>query len=96
MNRVDNIIRTIASEFHQIFDVNVSLLLFGSRANNTASQYSDIDLAIQHTQELDGNKMRKFQNFIDNMPTLYSVDLLDINDASAELKKQINHSSILL
>ncbi|MDC9715131.1 MAG: nucleotidyltransferase domain-containing protein [Gammaproteobacteria bacterium] len=96
MNRVDNIIRTIANEFHQIFDVNTSLLLFGSRANNTASQYSDIDLAIQHAQELDGNKMRKFQNFIDNIPTLYSVDLLDINDASAELKKQINHSSILL
>ncbi|SMM99925.1 hypothetical protein SPONL_991 [uncultured Candidatus Thioglobus sp.] len=94
--RVDNIIRIIATEFHQIFDVNVSLRLFGSRANKTENQYSDIDLAIQHTQQLDANKMRKFKNFIDNVPTLYSIDLVDVSYANAELKKQIKHNSILL
>ncbi|MBA5249102.1 MAG: nucleotidyltransferase domain-containing protein [Gammaproteobacteria bacterium] len=95
-SRVDNIINLIANEFHRIFDANVALLLFGSRANNTANQYSDIDLAVQHTQKLEGNKMRQFQDFIDNIPTLYSIDLLDVNDASLELKQQIKRNSILL
>lgn len=95
-NRVNNIISLIANEFHRIFDADVALLLFGSRANNTANPYSDIDLAIQHTQKLDSNKMRKFQNFIDDFPTLYSIDLIDMNIVSVQLKKQIEFNNRLL
>lgn len=96
MNRVSNIINAIAAEFHQIFASDADLLLFGSRVNNTANAYSDIDLAIQHQQTLDVDKMRQFQRFVDQIPTLYSIDLVDMDNASAALKQQIQQHSIQL
>jgi predicted nucleotidyltransferase len=94
--RVDNIISNIATEFHQIFDVNTSLLLFGSRANNTASQYSDIDLSIDSKGKLDKGKLLEFKDFIDDFPTLYGIDLMGMNIANAQLKKKIELNNRIL
>jgi predicted nucleotidyltransferase len=94
--RVNNIINAIASEFHRNFDVNATLLLFGSRANNTAIQYSDIDLAIDSKAELHEGKLLKFKDFIDDFPTLYGIDLVDMNAANAQLKKQIELNNRVL
>ena len=58
-------INIIAIEFHYIFDINATLLLFGSRVNNSANQYLDIDLAIESKEELDKGKLLKFKDFID-------------------------------
>lgn len=82
--RVANIISNIATEFYQIFDVNTSLLLFGSRANNTASQYSDVDLSIDSKGKLDKGKLLEFKDFIDDFPTLYGIDLMGMNIVNAQ------------
>jgi predicted nucleotidyltransferase len=82
--RVANIISNIATEFHQIFDVNTSLLLFSSRTNNTASQYSDVDLLIDSKGKLDKGKLLEFKDFIDDFPTLYGIDLMGMNIANVQ------------
>lgn len=94
--RVNNIISNIATEFHQIFDVNTSLLLFSSRANNTANQYSDIDLSIDSKGKLDKGKLLKFKDFIDDFTTLYGIDLMGMNIANAQLKKKIEFNNRIL
>ena len=94
--RVDNIISNIATEFHQIFDVNTSLLLFGSRANNTASQYSNIDLSIDSKGKLDKGKLLEFKGFIDDFSTLYGIDLMGMNIAKCTIKKKIKLNNGIL
>lgn len=94
--RVNNIISNIATEFHQIFDVNTSLLLFGSRANNTVSQYSDVDLLIDSKGKLDKGKLLKLKDFIDDFTTLYGIDLMGINITNAQLKKKIEFNNRIL
>jgi predicted nucleotidyltransferase len=86
--RVANIISNIATEFHHIFDVNTSLLLFSSRTNNTASQYSDVDLLIDSKGKLDKGKLLEFKDFIDDFPTLYGIDLMGMNIAIMHNKKR--------
>ncbi len=96
MNRIKGIINSISQEFHRTFTDDAQLLLFGSRANDTHHAYSDIDLAIQHGGALNKNKLNQFYDFVDNLPTLYSIDLVNMTNASGALKRQIKGNSILL
>lgn len=96
MDRVAQIIELVAKEFKKTFAQEAQLLLFGSRANNSHALYSDIDLAIVHKHTLNQDKLLDFKNFIDDFPTLYSFDLVDMNEANQMLKQQIQHNSIIL
>ena len=96
MNRINTIINSISKEFYLTFATDAQLLLFGSRANNTHNVYSDIDLAIQYEGELNQKKVHQFYDFVDNFPTLYSIDLVDIKHTSKAFKQQIKDNSVTL
>ena len=48
--------------------------LFGSRAKGTALERSDIDIAVAGVSDFDG-----LQEEVADIPTLYTVDLLDMD-----------------
>ncbi len=50
------------------------VILYGSRAKDTARERSDIDIAVSGVENFD-----ELANRIDELPTLYSVDLLNID-----------------
>ena len=50
------------------------ILLFGSRAKGTALERSDIDIAVSGVSDFDG-----LQEEVADIPTLYTVDLLDMD-----------------
>ncbi len=50
------------------------ILLFGSRAKGTALERSDIDIAVAGVSDFDG-----LQEEVADIPTLYTVDLLDMD-----------------
>ena len=50
------------------------ILLFGSRAKGTALERSDIDIAVSGVSDFDG-----LQEEVADIPTLYTVDLLDLD-----------------
>ncbi len=50
------------------------VILFGSRAKETAHPRSDIDLAVSGVQDFD-----LLLEEIENIPTLYSVDLINLD-----------------
>jgi predicted nucleotidyltransferase len=56
----------------------------------------DIDLAIDNKAELNEGKLLKFKDFIDDFLTLYGIDLVDMNAANAQLKKQIELNNRVL
>ena len=56
------------------------VLLFGSRAKGTALERSDIDIAVSGVKEVDLLIQK-----IDELPTLYSVDIVNMDNCTNEL-----------
>ncbi|MBW7650872.1 nucleotidyltransferase domain-containing protein [Anoxybacillus sp. ST4] len=61
------------------------VILFGSRAKNTARYNSDIDLCLDYT----GNKKGKIMDDIDEIVGIYSCDVLFFDSLNEEIKRQI-------
>ncbi len=55
-------------------------VLFGSRAKGTARERSDIDIAVSGIEEMD-----VFLEEVEMLPTLYSVDVVDLDTCRNEL-----------
>ena len=87
--RVEQIVADISKKFHQIFNKDAHLIWFGSWVKGDAGVYCDIDLAINHENPLDSLDLTKFKNFLYDFPTLYSIDLVDMNYASKALIDEI-------
>ena len=56
------------------------IILYGSRAKGCARERSDIDIAISGVKDFD-----TLVEKVENLPTLYSVDLLDIDHCKNQL-----------
>lgn len=56
------------------------VVLFGSRAKGTAAERSDIDIAISGCRDFD-----RCRDEIDNIPTLYSIDVVNMDTCANEL-----------
>lgn len=56
------------------------VILFGSRAKETARESSDIDIAVCGVYD-----MEKLQEEIEDIPTLYTVDLVDLDTCENQL-----------
>ena len=56
------------------------VILFGSRAKETARERSDIDIAVGGVHD-----MEKLQEEIEDIPTLYTVDLVDLDTCENQL-----------
>lgn len=88
--RVQSIVDNIAEEFKRRFSKEANLIWFGSWMKGTAYKQSDIDLAIDHqTTALNQEDLMVFRDWIDDLPTLYSIDLIDMNTAVERLKEEI-------
>lgn len=60
-----------------------SVTLFGSRAKGTARNESDIDIAVSGAKEVE-----ELKESIDDLPTLYSVDLVNLDTCKSNLLKE--------
>ncbi len=56
------------------------ILLYGSRAKGTARERSDIDIAVTGVEDFD-----TLAEAVENLPTLYSVDLLNLDTCRNQL-----------
>lgn len=59
------------------------VILYGSRAKGTARERSDIDIAVTGVKNFD-----ILEEKIEELPTLYSVDLLNIDTCRNDLLKE--------
>lgn len=88
----DNHISMIKRYFE--LDQNIKeVILFGSRATNTYRNGSDIDFAVKIE---DHSKILNIQAGLNNLPTLYSFDVVDIERISNKnFKDEILNNGIL-
>jgi predicted nucleotidyltransferase len=87
--RVNTIVKAISTEFNHRFQGKANLIWFGSWIKGNAYPQSDIDLAIEYNEELNSQELTHFRNWLDDFPTLYRIDLVDMKSASDLLKQEI-------
>ena len=63
------------------------ILLFGSRARGNHRARSDFDLGVYGSTPLSLDIFYKISDLLDNLPTLYRIDWVDLNRASEGLRK---------
>ncbi len=89
LERVQTIVNGISQEFHRRFADKATLIWFGSWVKGTAYQQSDIDLAIEHQGQLTQKEIVAFREWLDDFPTLYTIDLVELETANNLLKQEI-------
>ncbi|MEK7510592.1 MAG: nucleotidyltransferase domain-containing protein [Patescibacteria group bacterium] len=60
---------------------------FGSRVNGREDERSDIDVGIEGSRPVPSIAMLEIQEEMENLPTLYKIDLVDFSDVSEKFKK---------
>ncbi len=82
---IARVIRIIKSRLPQGYDV----LLFGSFARGTALETSDIDIGILGEKEVSWEIMREIQAEAEAIPTLRSIDIVDLREKSEDYRSRI-------
>ena len=63
------------------------VFFFGSRVLGKGSERSDIDVGIEGPKEISSPIFLEIQEEIENLPTLYKIDVVDFKRVSLEFKK---------
>ena len=76
---------TINSILEEIINLAKNILLlplffFGSRAKGTATERSDIDIAVSGIPDTEN-----LREELDNLPTLYTIDLVNLDECGNQL-----------
>ncbi len=72
------------------------VILFGSRAKGTTKNRADFDIGILGDKPLDLKNYFNLKDTLDNLPTLYRIDLVDLSRADKKFKVEALKSYQLL
>ena len=74
-----SVVRDVASIVKRIAnDPAYRVVLFGSRASGTSRPRSDIDIGVQGPRRIDPVTLQAIRAACDALPTLYTIDLVDL------------------
>jgi predicted nucleotidyltransferase len=65
-----------------------TVFLFGSRATSRAQARSDFDIGITGPRALPLKTFYKLENALDDIPTLYEIELVDMNRVSPAVRAE--------
>lgn len=65
------------------------IYLFGSRAQKTHSQYSDIDLALDGGKKLPIEDVDELKTMFQNSNIIYKIDIVDLFNTSSLMQDEI-------
>lgn len=74
---------------------NAKIILFGSRARGTASEWSDIDLALDAQEKIDFIDIGEARDVLSALNIPYKIDIVDFQSVSPEMKKLIKDGGII-
>jgi len=64
------------------------VFLFGSRATGSARKQSDFDIGVYGQKPLPLRDFYDIETQLDELPTLYKIDWVDVNKASTQFRGQ--------
>ncbi len=65
------------------------IILFGSRAKGSVKSRSDFDIGIIGEKPLELEYYFSLKDAIDNLPTLFNIDLVDLGRADQKFKDEV-------
>ena len=74
---------------------DASVFLFGSWARGEARRSSDVDVAIEYHGPSDRRKIARLREALEESTIPYEVDVVDMQEASAALVKEIRKDGIV-
>ena len=81
--------KEISNIVRKHLDLNkYKVFFFGSRVRGDNFERADIDLGIDGPEELSPSIKLKIEQEIENLPTLYKIDVVDFKKVSDKFKKQ--------
>lgn len=87
--RPAEIAREVARLARSILGKDAEIIWFGSWPQGKAQPHSDIDMAISIGNPISPELMGILQEAVDDLPTLYEIDIVDLNAAGAKLREEI-------
>ena len=69
--------------------------LFGSRANGTARERSDIDVAVWPLAELPVGTLARIREALEESNVIYTVDLVDLRDTDETFRARVLAEGIM-
>jgi len=85
--KINEIIRQVASIVATELKDNYRLFLFGSRAQGDYDEKSDVDIGIQSDIPISAKKWLTIQEKVEQIPTLLKIDIVDFNTVNEDFKK---------
>ena len=87
---VHNIVRQVESIVRRVTnDPSFRVRLFGSWASGNPRPHSDIDIAIDGPKPVDPTHMADIRDACDRLPTLFTIDLVDLAAVSAPFREAV-------
>ena len=87
--RVSGLAQQIAAKIHEVLGEETRVIWFGSWVKGQARPHSDIDLAIVAAAPLPVGALARLRDWIDDLPTLYTIDLVNFDEASERMQQEI-------
>ena len=88
-DRVNSLAHQIATKAHEVLGDRARVIWFGSWVKGQARPHSDIDLAIMAAAPLPAGALARLRDWIDDLPTLYTIDLVNFDEASERMQQEI-------
>jgi predicted nucleotidyltransferase len=83
------IARDVARLARSVLGQEAEVIWFGSWPRGKALPHSDIDVAISTGAPITPDRMGLLQEGVDELPTLYEIDIIDLNATGPALRKEI-------
>ncbi len=92
--RARQLAEIVATEARRRLGTNIRVIWFGSWVQGTAQPHSDIDLAIDSPEPFTITAVAALRTWVDELPTLYSIDLVDLHEVSADFRRRIDAEGV--
>ena len=83
------IAREVARLARTLLGKDAEVIWFGSWPQGKALPHSDIDVAISTGAPIPPERMGLLQEAVDELPTLYEIDIMDLNATGPALREEI-------
>ncbi len=91
-DRVRDLVDLVVMEVRRRLGPRARIVWFGSWANGDARPGSDIDLAVDAPGGVGPGDYAALWSFVDELPTLYTIDLVNLAEAGAGLRREIERT----
>jgi predicted nucleotidyltransferase len=95
-DRVCQLVDVVAREVHTRLGPRAKAIWFGSWVTGSARANSDIDIAIAAPDGISMAEYAALWNWVDELPTLYTIDLVNLSEVGTQFRQEILKNGIVL